>query len=128
MRLEIRGYLESKTDENSLWINLQKVYMDLNPYIRKLNLEEDDTEWTNSFNEALTNMVMDQEVRINQVNEKSVLISLESVIQEKIDNIKLSAINQMKVELNKYIESEEYEMAAEYRDMINEYESKLELQ
>jgi protein-arginine kinase activator protein McsA len=69
-------------------------------------------------------MINNKEVRLDQKQDSSFNIALESFIQDKINSTKKSAVEEMEDELQKCVESEDYENAAEYRDMIKEYKNK----
>ena len=121
MRLGIRGYLECRTNQTDLWINLRELYDAINPHDSKGIITDEQVEKGVLFAEMLTEMVNGGEIRMNKNGDGSFSVALESYIQEIINSTKKSAIDEMKEELQKYVDSENYEKAAEYRDMINNY-------
>lgn len=121
IKTQIIGYLENHTSFDNLWIPISDLIQSI-----ELNPGDDNNSWHTILNMLFIDMINDRQIRINKDDNDGFIISLESMIQEKINSNKLSAIDEMKSELQKYVEIEEYEKAAEYRDMINLYESKLE--
>ena len=125
MKLEIRGFLENNTDQTNLWIGLQEMYTTLNPHINlSEELSEDEERKGLLFSEALVHMINNREIRLDKKDDDTYTVALESFIQDKLNGTKKSAIEEMEDELQKYVDSEDYEKAAEYRDMINEYKLK----
>lgn len=121
IKTQIIGYLENHTSLDNLWIPISDLIQSI-----ELNPGDDNNSWHTILNMLFIDMINDRQIRIDIDDNDRFIISLESMIQEKINSNKLSAIDEMKSELQKYVEIEEYEKAAEYRDMINLYESKLE--
>lgn len=125
MKLEIRGYLENNTNQTQLWTNLQEMYDVLIPTTEVIEeLTEEEAQKGILFSLTLVDMINNKEVRLDQKQDSSFNIALESFIQDKINSTKKSAVEEMEDELQKCVESEDYENAAEYRDMIKEYKNK----
>jgi protein-arginine kinase activator protein McsA len=108
MKLEILGYLETNTDENNLWVEVQKLYNDLKP-------TED-----NTFELSLISLINEQKVRFTQDARGIVKLAINEKIENAINEIKKSALEEMEEELQKCVDNEDYEGAVEWRDMINE--------
>tara|TARA_R110000772_G_scaffold66676_7_gene148381 strand:- start:3622 stop:4011 length:390 start_codon:yes stop_codon:yes gene_type:complete len=126
MKLEIRGFLENNTDQANLWISLQEMYRALNPHTNLTQeLSEEEERKGLLFSETLVHMINDREIRLDKKDNDTYTVALESFIQDKISGTKKSAIEEMEDELRKYVKLEDFEKAAEYRDMIIEYKEKL---
>lgn len=130
MKLEIRGYLENNTNVTNLWTSMEEMYSILNPHGSSVEdikeLTEDQIQKGLMFGITISNMVIDQEIRVELNEDNTYNVALESIIQDKINSVKRSALDEMEDELQKYVKMEEFEKAAEYHNMINEYKSKLE--
>ena len=117
-------FLESNTGDENLWVNLKSVYLLLVPQIYKSF--EDQIEAENLLINSLNDMCVDGHIRIDKKKDNTVIVALEKNIQDILNGLKKSALDEMEDELQKCVKEENYEKAAEYRDMINEYKSKSE--
>lgn len=111
MKLRIIGYLEVNTNSTDVWIELQKMYNDLTP--------END----NDFESDVVELINEDRIRFCE-KDGLIKLSLCSSIENILSERKESALIEMREELQKCIDSEEYEKATEWKSMIDEYENK----
>lgn len=117
-------FLEANTDSKNIWSNLRDLYLSITPsVISHTNGSYFDAE--KLLINTISHMVMEGDIRMDQRSETEIIIALEQNIQNVLNKVKKSAIEEMEEELEKYVKEEDYEKAAEYRDMINEYKSKI---
>jgi excinuclease UvrABC helicase subunit UvrB len=120
---KIKGYLETNTNSDNIWVSIDTIIDDLFP-----DLQSDPSTMKEifQFEAVISKMHMERIIRIQEDKESDGLnqfkVALESNINEFINGVKKSAVDEMKEELNNFVKNEDYENAAEYRDMISEYE------
>jgi len=120
---KIKEYLEINTNLDNIWVNVDTIIDDLFH-----DLQSDSPNMIEFFQfEAVINQMHMERIIIIQEDKEydghnQFKVALESNIIEIINGVKKSAIDEMKEELNNYVKNEDYENAAEYRDMISEYE------
>ena len=108
MKNKILGYIETNTNKKNLWVSVQKIYNDLSP--------END----NEFEKSILELINNNQIRLTTDSMGIILLSINSNVESVLQDLKSSAIQEMKEELEKCVQEENYEEASEWRDMINE--------
>lgn len=128
MEEKIITYLKEKTNKENIWVNIDFIVTDFFP---NLTNDPQDIGKLFLFENHLLELIRKGTVRIQEDDQIGITnnfkVALESNIEKIINEKKLSAIDDMKKELKDCITKEKYEDAAEYRDMITEYENKVKL-
>lgn len=111
MRDRILGYFRTQTSKDNCWVKINDLFTEIS---------NDMTEST-LFEFTLLSLIQDRVVRFSDNSDDgSIKLALEENITEILNDLKSSAIDEMREELRKCEESEDYEGAIEWRDMINE--------
>lgn len=109
MRDRILGFFGTQTDKDNCWVTVNELFTEISNDMTESIL----------FEFTLISLIQDKVVRFSQ-DDNGVKLSLEENITEILNDLKSSAIDEMRDELRKCEESEDYEGAIEWRDMINE--------
>lgn len=119
MEDKITSILKFETSKSKPFMKLPDLLIkSLEVSITDDNISEQ-MELTNQFEECVIRLHNEKIIRINA----DLTVGLEEYISDILNQRRLSALEEMQEELQKCIEEEDYEGAAEYRDMINEYNS-----
>lgn len=110
MKERILGYLRTQTSKENCWVTVNELF----------NQISNDMSESFLFEYNLISLIQDRIVRFSENRDGSVKLALEENITEILNDIKSSAIEEMREELRRCEESEDYEGAIEWRDMINE--------
>jgi excinuclease UvrABC helicase subunit UvrB len=107
MEKQILSYIEFNSDPDNIWVEVDDIYH---------NIIKDDSQQI-LFEEILVRLINERKIRYDY--ETTLKVALEENIVLKVENMKKSALEEMEEELQKYIKEENYEKAAEWRDIIN---------
>jgi hypothetical protein len=112
---EIIGYIETKYEENpnDIWVNLQKMVNDL-----EIKTMGDYNDLINAINYLAIN----GKIRITEKEEngsKIAKMTLEMYVEDILNKRKLSAKEEIQAEIDKAVEEENYEEAAEWKKILD---------